>query len=136
MKICNHIFTACLLFISCNTLKISHSYPFTVTEASYYSWFVNEKERGIQVTISLNDIREGVSFDSLVFRAMKIPVTTETKDDNVFVKAVLPGNESVLENRVVPDSGLNRLIYTWKGERSFYGIEKLTRKDSKYLKRK
>lgn len=135
MKKCIHIFTVCLLLISCNSVKTSHSYPFTVTEASYYSWFANERERGIQVTISLNNVREGVIFDSLVFRTMKIPVTTETNDGNVLVKAVFPGNESVLENLAVPDSSFNRLIYTCKGERLFYEIGKLIRQDSRYLKR-
>ena len=130
-----HIFAVCLLFISCNTVKISHSYPFTVTEATYYSWFASETERGTRIKINLKDVRDGVKFDSLVFRTMKIPVITETKDDIVLVTAVLPGNESVLENRAVTDSGLNRLIYTWKGERSFYEIRKFTREDSKYLKR-
>ncbi len=130
-----HIFAVCLLFISCNTVKISHSYPFTVTEATYYSWFASETERGTRIKISLKDVSDGVIFDSLVFRTMKIPVITETKDDIVLVTAVLPGNESVLENRAVTDSGLNRLIYTWKGERSFYEIRKFTREDSKYLKR-
>ncbi len=74
---------------------------------------------GTQVTINLSDVRDGVMFDSLVFRTMKIPVVTETSGDSVLVKAVLPGNESVLEGRAMPDSGLNRLIYTWKGERRF-----------------
>ena len=129
------IFTVCLLLISCNTVKISHSYPFTVTDAVYYSWFANETERGTRIKINLKDVRDGVIFDSLVFRTMKIPVITETKDDIVLITAVLPGNESVLENRAVADSGLNRLIYTWKGERSFYEIRKFTREDSKYLKR-
>ncbi len=130
-----HIFAVCLLFISCNTVKISNSYPFTVTEAIYYSWFANETERGTRIKINLKDVSDGVIFDSLVFRTMKIPVITETKDDIVLVTAVLPGNESVMENRAVTDSGLNRLIYTWKGERSFYEIRKFTREDSKYLKR-
>jgi len=130
-----HIFAVCLLFISCNTVKISNSCPFTVTEAIYYSWFANETERGTRIKINLKDVRDGVIFDSLVFRTMKIPVITETKDDIVLVTAVLPGNESVLENVAVTDSGLNRLIYTWKGERSFYEIRKFTREDSKYLKR-
>jgi hypothetical protein len=113
-------------------VKISHSYPFTVTEATYYSWFASETERGTQIKINLKNVRDDVKFDSLVFRTMKMPVTTETKDDTVVVKAVLPGIESVLENRAVADSGLNRLIYTWKGERSSYEIKEFTRKDSKY----
>jgi len=130
-----NVFAALLLFLSCNSLKTSHSYPFTVTEASYYSWFANATERGTQVTIILSDVRNGVIFDSLVFRALKIPVIPETNYGNVIVKAVFPGNESVLENKAVSDSALNRLIYTWKGERSFYDIGKLTRLESKYLKR-
>ena len=87
------------------------------------------------MTINLRDVREGVLFDSLVFRTMKIPVVTERSGDSVLVKAVLPGNESVLESRALPDSGLNRLIYTWKGERLFYEIEEFKREDSQYLKR-
>jgi len=125
----------CMFFISCGSMKNRQSNPFTVTAASYYSWFVNETERGIQVTINLRDVRDDVMFDSLVFRTMKIPVVTETSGDSVLVKAVLPGNESVLESRALPGSGLNRLIYTWKGEKLFYEIEEFTREDSKYLKR-
>ena len=130
-----YILAVCLLFISCNSMKTSHSYPFTVTKASYYSWFVNEMERGTLVTINMEDVKNGVVFDSLIFRTMKIPVITETDDDTVLVKAVLPGIESILENRAEPDSGFNRLIYTWKGEKSFYKIEEFTREETKYLKR-
>ncbi|MDZ7635789.1 MAG: hypothetical protein U5L72_15690 [Bacteroidales bacterium] len=116
-------------------MKTRQTNPFTLTAASYYSWFVDETENGTQVLINLRDVRDGVMFDSLVFRTMKIPVVTETSGDSVVVKAVLPGNQSVLESRALPDSGLSRLIYSWKGERRFYEIEEFTREDSKYLKR-
>jgi len=124
-----------LFIISCSSMRTRQSNPFTVTAASYSSWFVNETERGTEVTINLRDVRDGVMFDSLVFRTMKIPVVTERSGDSIVVKAVLSGNESVLEGRAMPDSGLNRLIYTWKGEKLFYEIEEFTREDSKYLKR-
>lgn len=128
------LFFVIIFFMGCSSMKTGHSIPFSVAEASYYTWFVNETERGTEVTINLMDVRDGVIFDSLVFRTVKIPVVTEANGDTVLVKAVLPGNESVLENRALPDSGLNRLIYTWKGKRLFYEIEEFTREDSQYLK--
>jgi len=124
-----------LLFMGCGSMKTRHSNPFTVAEASYSSWFVDETERGTRFTIILRDVRDGVMFDSLVFRSVRMPVVTEAKGDTVIVKAVMPGNESVLESRAVPDAGPDRLIYTWKGKLLFYEIEEFTREDSQYLKR-
>ena len=124
-----------LFIISCSSMRTRQSNPFTVTAASYSSWFVNETEKGTQVTINLSDVRDGVIFDSLVFRTMKIPVVTERSGDSTVVKAVLSGNESVLENRALLGNGLDRLIYTWKGERLSYEIKEYTREDSKYLRR-
>lgn len=122
-----------LLLIGCSSARLRHSIPFAVTEASYYTWFVSEAEKGTMVMVSLSDVRDGVMFDSLVFRAMKMPVVTETIGDSVVVKAVLSGIESAVENRALPDGGLNRLVYTWKGKRHSYEIEEFTREDSRYL---
>jgi uncharacterized protein YceK len=129
------VFVMSLFIVCCGSVRTRDSIPFTVREASYYTWFVNETERGTQVVISLRDVKNGVVFDSLVFRTIKIPVVTEKSGDSLLVKAVISGTESVVESRALPGSGLNRLIYTWKGKRLSYEIDEFTREDSQYLKR-
>ena len=122
-----------IAFFSCQALRHNNEAPFRVKNALYYSWFVNEKERGTNVEITLSNLKGTLQFEAVVFRNMKIPVATIISSDSVILKGVLTGPESVLEDRSELSPGQDRLLYILDGDTASVNID-LRRTDMKYFK--
>jgi len=122
-----------LAFFSCQALRHNKDAPFRVNDALYYSWFVNEKERGTNVEITLSNLKGTLQFEAVVFRNMKIPVATIISSDTVILKGVLTGPESVLEDRSELSTGQDRLLYLLDGDTASVNID-FRRTEMKYFK--
>lgn len=122
-----------LAFFSCQALRHNNEAPFRVKDALYYSWFVNEKERGTNVEITLSNLKGTLQFEAVVFRNMKIPVTTIISSDTVILKGVMTGPESVLEDRSELSTGQERLLYILDGDTASVSID-FRRTEMKYFK--
>lgn len=123
-----------VLLCSCKTLQQNISMPFKIKDAIYYSWFVNEKERGTNFELTLTDLNGKIQFQAIVFRSMKIPLSATMKEDTVLLKGVVAGPESVLPDLSEPANGMNRLLFTRNGKPSSVNLEKIRRIETKYYK--
>lgn len=122
-----------MAFFSCQALRHNNEAPFRVKDALYYSWFVNEKERGTNVEITLSNLKGTLQFEAVVFRNMKIPVATIISSDSVILKGVFTGPESVLEDRSELSTGQDRLLYILDGDTASVNID-FRRTEMKYFK--
>ena len=122
-----------IAFFSCQALRHNNEAPFRVKNALYYSWFVNEKERGTNVEITLSNLKGTLQFEAVVFRNMKIPVATIISSDSVILKGVLTGPESVLEDRSELSTGQDRLLYILDGDTASVNMD-FRRTEMKYFK--
>jgi hypothetical protein len=122
-----------LVLFSCQALRHNNQVPFKVKDAIYYSWFVNEYERGTNVEITLTKLNGTIQFEAVIFRNMKIPLATILSENSVLLKGVLPGPESVLSDRSELSTGPDRLLFIHNGDSSSVNIE-IKRVDMKYFK--
>jgi hypothetical protein len=122
-----------MAFFSCQAIRHNNEAPFRVKDALYFSSFVNEKERGTNVEITLSNLKGTLQFEAVVFRNMKIPVATIISSDSVILKGVLTGPESVLEDRSELSTGRDRLLYILDGDTASVNID-FRRTEMKYFK--
>lgn len=125
-----------LINAGCSIYRGNKSDHFKIIDTSYYSWFVNENERGTDIIIWLKNVKEGIHFDSVVFRGRKIPVYSQIKRKTVELKAVLPTATSALPDQSEPylEFKSNLLIYNYMGEKYLIELPTLRREEMKYIK--
>jgi hypothetical protein len=123
-----------LLLFSCQALKHNNPSPFKVKDAIYYSWFVNEYERGTNVELTLTKLNGTFQFEAIIFRNMKIPLATIISENSVLLKGVLPGPESILPDLSELTTGPNRLLFIRNGDSSSVNIDSVRRVEMKYFK--
>lgn len=119
----------------CQVTKHGSSDPFRVADAVYYSWFVDETERGTRIEITIDKLYDEIHFESLVFRNRKIPVRTFVSKDFVRLEALLTASGAILEDRSEPAEGDNRLLFLRNGSESDMVISSFRRGETKYIKR-
>jgi len=122
-----------MALFSCQALRHNNESPFRVKDALYYSWFINENERGTNVELSLENLNGMLQFEAVILRNMKIPVATIISRDTVILKGVLSGPESVLTDRSELSSGPDRLLYILNGDSTSVNID-FRRVEMKYFK--
>ena len=122
-----------MAMLSCQALRHNKEAPFRVKDARYYSWFVNETERGTNVELTLANLNGMLQFEAVIFRNMKIPVATIISRDTVILKGVLSGPESVLTDRSELSTGPDRLLYILNGDSAAVNID-FRRVEMKYFK--
>jgi hypothetical protein len=120
------------LFASCKCFQNSDSKLFAIKEAYYQSWVIDENEKGTNIFIEIKDVANGVVFDSIVFRGLRLPVTSEIKDSLVVLKSAItsPLSKIFIKNEYVDQP--NQLIYRYNGVKHHMVIKELNRKSIKY----
>lgn len=118
---------------SCQALRHNNPAPFKIKDAIYYSWFVNEKERGTNVELTVAKLNGSIQFEAIIFRNIRIPVATIISENSVLLKGVIPGPESILPDRSEPSISPNRLLFIRDGDSSSVNIE-IKRVEMKYFK--
>ena len=123
-----------LVLFSCQALRHNNPAPFKVKNAIYYSWFVNENERGTNVEFTLTKLNGSIEFEAIIFRNIKIPLATIISKNSVLLKGVLPGPESILPDLSELSTGPDRLLFIRNGDSLSLNIE-IKRVEMKYFKR-
>jgi hypothetical protein len=132
----SYFFPILFFVFSCNILNNQQKKLFTVKDAYYQSWIVDEQNKGTTITIVLSEIDNSVNFDSLVFRGIQMPVDVESKDGTSIIKSTYSQHQNLfIEKSNNPTFGNDALIYTYKGEKKYYKLESIRREDMKYNKR-
>jgi hypothetical protein len=123
-----------LVLAGCSFIKHQNPEVFKIKQAYYQSWVISDNEKGADIVLILNIIKDGVEFDSIVFRGMRLKAFVTGDNKEVSIKGILPSGISrlKLENKVVnlPD----QLIYHYKGERKSYFLRMIERKSTRFYK--
>jgi hypothetical protein len=116
----------------CSCLQCPDNKLFVVKDAYYQSWVVAENEHGTDIFVEIADIKNGVTFDSIVFRGLRLPVVIEKKDSLVILKCIIstPLSKIFIKNEFVgkPD----QLIYHYNGISHSQALKELRRKNMRY----
>ena len=122
-----------LFYVSCCALKDSNKSAFVLKEATYQSWFVNDNEKGTDIVLKLEQVLTDISFDSLVFKGVKVPVTVEKNGNRIYIiKGTIRSDLSILKSESNTVNEPNQLIYILKNKRYCYLLKNINRKDMKY----
>lgn len=116
----------------CSASSDSGSILFTFDDLTYQTWAVSEDERGTDVIIYLVDVDPEVSFLTMTFRGIEVPVSVERKDDKIILRARLITGETVLDNyeyKVTKEK--DNLKYTYRSEEYRYPVKNIRRLPTK-----
>jgi hypothetical protein len=128
-------FILILVLISCKSYQSVQTTPFTFNNAYYQSWMENQSNKGTNVTILLTNVDSGVSFDSLVFRGLKVPVTSFNGIDTTIIRGTVPAQGSITPVKPQYSAGPNQLIFRTNGLRRTFILKNVDRKDMNYFKK-
>ncbi len=120
-----------LLLFSCKTLK-NTQLPFQIKDASYYMWFLNEDERGTNISIELSTFPKNIVFEAVVFEGVKLPVAVAKDTDKCILNAAQTAPLSKLKTEQQVAKGENRLIYTQNGKQKAIAIKEFRREKTVY----
>ncbi|MCG6186355.1 hypothetical protein K5G00_03050 [Maribellus maritimus] len=117
----------------CTPQKKAINVPFEISDASYFSWVVDEEERGTTIEIMLKNINTEVHFDSIVFRRVMMPVYISLNKKGVqSLTAILPAGESRISVPTQHVDKPDQLIFHFKGKRNVHLLNSINRKDMVY----
>jgi hypothetical protein len=119
--------------VACVSQKKVNNVPFEISGASYFSWVVDENEKGTTVEITLNDVGPEVRFDSLIFRKVIVPVrVSEDNDKSQTITAIFPSGKSRIPVETRHVDRPDQLIFHHNGERGTKRLKQVLRKDMVY----
>jgi hypothetical protein len=121
-----------LIFSGCTVLKKRNSTPFVFSDAFYYSWFAGENEYGTNVQVTLKNVEHEVTFDSLIFRNLKVPVNASKNTEGTVLESALPGEGGRLKIEAERVEKSNRIIFSHKGTRQVYLLGDIRREEMRY----
>jgi len=128
------ILTIIQSFNSCRISKLNTNNDFEIIDSYYQSWQVNENEKGTNITIEVKNIKDGISFDSIVFQNFKVPITFENKNNIILLQAIVEKSISRFNTKSEPSTLPDQLIYRLNGIRYIILLTNISRKEMKYYK--
>ncbi len=127
--------TLIILNVACVSQKKTTNMPFKVSDAFYFSWVINENERGTTIEIVMDDVAEEVQFDSIIFRKVMLPVRIEENNEKQkVITATLPSGDSRIPVSTSHIDKPNQLIFHLKNNRGVQLLDKIKRKNMVYYK--
>jgi hypothetical protein len=122
-----------VLGTSCAVLAPSKHTLFTVEKAYYQSWMSENGEKGTDIIVTLVNQDEGLVFESLVFRGIKVKASTELKGNKLIVRGTVNTGPSVIENYEYEVTGAeNSLIFSYGKETFVYPLKNIERKKTRF----
>ena len=128
------IFTFLLIVLyltDCKTINNVNNMPFSLKSAYYQSWVLNENERGTDIILMVKNVSQGIRFDSILFRGVKLPVFTSMEKGRIILKSVLPIGRSRLKTGSEVTGEPDQLIYRINNERKSLLLGTLERKKTR-----
>jgi hypothetical protein len=105
--------------------------PFHLKDSFYQSWIYNPDEKGTNIVLKLSGVKKGVTFDSIIFRGVKMEVFVTESNKGITLESILPSGKSriPLKNEVVslPD----QLIFHQGDQRRIFLLTTIRRKDTR-----
>lgn len=122
-----------IFFVSCcNLMKCSDGKLFNIKDAYYQSWVASEKEKGTNIFIKVANVKDGVVFDSLIFRGIKLPVFTEVQNEIMTLKAIVNIEISRISLESVVVNKPDQLLYRFQEAKHSYILKKIRREKMRY----
>jgi hypothetical protein len=113
-----------LIFLNCNAIK-QDKLSFKLGDAYYQPWVINDNEKGTDVLIELTHVDKGITFDSLIFRGVQLPVFVLEGKDKLILKSKLYAGLARLPIASKPDHKPDQLIYTSMGKKYYFLLKKI-----------
>ena len=127
------LITFVIVNVACISQKKVTNIPFEVSDASYFSWTVDENEKGTTVELILQNVAPKVQFDSIIFRKVMLPVRiSENKNGGQTITAILPSGNSRLPIQTRHVDKPTQLIFHFNGERNVQLVKQIARKEMVY----
>ncbi len=124
-------FVKLFLVTNCGITKNDRA-PFDVKEVYYQSRINNKEEISTDIMIHLNKVRQGVQFDSLIFRGIRLPVFAIEENSVVVLKGLLSTGIAKLPVETEYVGKPDQLIYTFKGSKRSVLLKNIQRREMKY----
>jgi hypothetical protein len=106
--------------------------PFKLKKAVYRSWIVSETERGTDVILELSNVKEGIIFDSIIFRGIRLKAfVTPLKKGIIQIKSIIPSGRSRIRFEFTIVNLPDQLIYHQESERKAIFLKNIRREKTK-----
>jgi hypothetical protein len=113
-------------------MKYSGEKLFTLQDAYYQSWVINENEKGTNITVEVTHVKDGVVFDSIIFRGLKLPVFIEEKDGITYLKSILNVEQSKISLKSEVTDEPDKILYHYQTTKRSYDLRDFRRLKMKY----
>lgn len=127
-----YVLVTFLMLSGCKVFKNNTSAPFILTDASYFSWVVDENENGTNIKLKLSGVDQGINLDSIIFRGVRLPITITKIDDETVVESILPNGFSRFPVDFVRVDKSDQLMYRNKGEKCVFLLNEIRREKMVY----
>jgi hypothetical protein len=131
-QILSIFFIGSALCSSCSMTKSSGEKLFEVKDAYYQSWVTKDNERGTDIFLELQKVKEGVICDSIIFRGMELPLFIENKEGILHLKSILNTDISKIKLDFKVNHAPDQLIYRYNGIRHSLLLKNIRRENMKY----
>jgi hypothetical protein len=120
------------ILTNCSSMKYSGEKLFTLQDAYYQSWVINENEKGTNITVEVTHVKDGVVFDSIIFRGLKLPVFIEEKDGITYLKSILNVEQSKISLKSEVTDEPDKILYHYQTTKRSYDLRDFRRLKMKY----
>jgi hypothetical protein len=121
-----------ILISGCSSLRNANDKFFTLKNAYYQSWMINNNDKGTNIYIELTDVKPGVEFDSVVFRGIKIPVFIDEKDSITKLKSILYRDLDIFFKNQKVSNLPDQLIYHYHNSKYSFKLDTIRRINMRY----
>lgn len=121
-----------VLFITCSSVAVGsqiqpENNSFKVKRSFYQSWIIGENEKGTDIVLELTRIKKGVTFDSLIFRGIKVEAFVTTLKKGVEIKGIIPSGKSRIKIDYEVVNLPDQLIYHQNGKKREFLLKSIRR---------
>lgn len=104
---------------------------FKVKRSFYQSWIISENEKGTDIVLELTSIKKGVTFDSLIFRGIKVKAFVTTLKKGVEIKGIISSGKSRIKIDYEVVNLPDQLIYHLNGEKKELLLKNIRREKTR-----
>jgi hypothetical protein len=118
---------------ACHPLSGMHpsDNSFNVKKARYQSWIIGENEKGTNIVLELTRVKKGVTFDSIIFRGIKLKAFITTLKKGVEIKGIIPSGKSRIKIDYEVVNLPDQLIYQRNGEKRKFLLKNIRRETTR-----